>query len=87
VINLGGDRPVTLWSVIEQISEMLGRRAEIERRPIHPADVPATWADVAKARQLIGWTPQVSVEEGLRRSVQWYRDHRDVALPLVLGDV
>jgi UDP-glucuronate 4-epimerase len=86
VINLGGDRPVKLSMVIDEISRLLGREARIERRPVHPADVPATWADVTKARQMLGWTPQVAIEEGLRRSVLWYLDNRAVALPLELGD-
>jgi len=69
VINLGGDRPVRLSAIIEQISQLVGRPAQIEHRPAHPADVPATWAHVAKARQLLDWSPQVPIEEGLRRSV------------------
>ena len=86
VINLGGDRPVRLSTIIEQISELLGRKPTIEYGPAHPADVPATWADVSKANRLLGWSPQISVEEGLRRSVQWYRDNRQMILPLELGD-
>ncbi len=86
VVNLGGDRPVKLSAIIEQISALLGRPAEIDRRAAHPADVPATWADVTKARQLIGWSPQVPIEEGLRRSVAWYRENREFVLPLELGD-
>jgi nucleoside-diphosphate-sugar epimerase len=85
-INLGGDRPVRLSSIIDQIAELLGREPLIEHRPAHPADVPATWADVGKAGQLLGWSPQISVEEGLRRSVEWYRQNREMILPLELGD-
>lgn len=86
VVNLGGDRPVRLSRVIEWISEQVGRPAKIEYRPAHPADVSATWADVGKARTLLGWSPQVSVEEGLRRSCDWYRDNRDMAVSLDLAD-
>ncbi len=86
VVNLGSDRPVALSSVIEQISALVGRPAHIDRRPPHPADVPATWADISKARSLLGWAPQVALEEGLARCVAWYQEHRDFVLPLPLGD-
>jgi nucleoside-diphosphate-sugar epimerase len=86
VINLGGDRPVRLSAVIQTISDLVGQTAKIDHRPAHPADVPATWADVAKAREVLGWTPEVPIEEGLRRSVQWYRENREMILPLELAD-
>ena len=86
VINLGGDRPVKLSAVIEQLAELLGKRPRIEYRPAHPADVPTTWADIDKAARLLDWSPQISLEEGLRRSVAWYRKNRETVLPLELGD-
>jgi UDP-glucuronate 4-epimerase len=86
VINLGGDQPTRLSAVIEQIAELVGRQPRIEYRPAHPADVPATWAEIGKARRLLGWSPQISVEEGLRRSVAWYQENRSTVLPLELGD-
>ncbi|MFH1919944.1 MAG: NAD-dependent epimerase/dehydratase family protein, partial [Planctomycetota bacterium] len=86
VINLGGDRPVRLSAVIDEIAELVGREPVIERRDAHPADVPATWADIQKAHDLLAWSPEVAVEEGLRRSVQWYRENRDAMLPVELGD-
>ena len=86
VINLGGDRPVRLSAVIDQIAELTGNRPKIDHHPAHAADVPATWADVTKAREMLGWSPEVTVEEGLRRSVQWYRDNRVTVLPLELGN-
>jgi nucleoside-diphosphate-sugar epimerase len=86
IVNLGGDRPVRLSAIIDQIASLVGRSPRIERRPAHPADVPATWADISKARQLLGWWPEVPVEEGLRRCVEWYRENRATVLPLDLGD-
>ncbi len=86
VVNLGGDRPVRLSAIIDQIAALLGRQPRIEHRPAHPADVPATWANVTKARQLLGWSPQVPIEDGLRRSVDWYLANREMALPLELGE-
>lgn len=86
VINLGGDRPVALSAVIDQIAALAGKSPQYDRRPVHPADVPATWADIGKARRLLNWAPEVSVEEGLRRSFHWYRDNRAMAVRLKLGD-
>ena len=85
VINLGSDRPVSLRKVISFLQELLGRDAVIIQKPVHPADVSATWADIAKARALLGWEPRTSLEEGLRRTVNWYLQHRswvrEVPLP------
>ncbi len=86
VINLGGDRPVAMTTIIEQIAALLGKRPVLDRRPAHPADVPATWANIAKANRLLGWSPEISIEEGLRRTVDWYRENRSLALALDLGD-
>ena len=86
VINLGGDRPVLLSAIIDQIAELTGNRLQIEYRPIHPADVPTTWADVSKAAALLDWRPEISIEEGLRRSVEWYMENREMARSLELLD-
>lgn len=86
VINLGGDRPVRLSYVIEQIVRLVGREPVIQYRPAHPADVPATWANVAKARDLLNWQPQVAIEEGLRRTAEWYQTNRAEILPIEVGE-
>ena len=65
VINLGSDRPVKLNHVIQLIEQYLGKKAQIEFQPRHPADVQATWADITRARELLGWRPLVSIEEGI----------------------
>jgi nucleoside-diphosphate-sugar epimerase len=86
VINLGGDRPVLLSAIIEQIGVLTGSEVRIEYRPAHPADVPTTWADVSKAARLLRWRPEIAIEEGLRRSVEWYYANRDLARSLELVD-
>lgn len=86
VINLGGDRPVELAAVIAKIEELVGRKATIERRPAHPADVAATWADISKAKRLLGWSPQCPVEEGLARCVEWYVQERAVMRTIELNE-
>jgi nucleoside-diphosphate-sugar epimerase len=82
VINLGGDRPVRLSAVIDEIAHLTGRVPRIEYRPAHRADVRATWADIGKAGRLLDWRPEVGLAEGLARSVEWYRQHRELALAL-----
>ena len=84
VINLGSDRPHRLSSVISMIEGMVEKEAVIERRPMHPADVKATWADISKAKSLLGWEPRQSLEDGLRAAVEWYEANREIADSLKL---
>jgi UDP-glucuronate 4-epimerase len=73
IINLGGAHPVTLSDLVAAVEKATGRTAVLDRRPDQPGDVPATYADVTKAERLLGFKARVSLEEGLRRSVEWYR--------------
>jgi len=72
VINLGGNRPHTLCELIGLIEKYLGKKAVIKRSPSHKADMKATWADITKAKKILGWQPKVSLEEGIRRTVNWH---------------
>jgi UDP-glucuronate 4-epimerase len=86
VINLGSDRPLRLDHIIRQISTLFGREPVVRYRPAHPADVPATWANIEKAHRLLDWSPHVSIEEGLRRTAEWYRENRDEILLVAVAD-
>jgi UDP-glucuronate 4-epimerase len=79
IINLGSDQPYSLRSVISMVESYTGHEALIERYPFHSADVMVTWADVTKARELLEWQAQVSMEEGLKNSVAWYEENRSWA--------
>lgn len=79
IINLGSDRPVPLNRVISILEELLGKKAKVVHKPAHPADVPATWADISRARELLGWEPKISLEEGLKNAVDWYIANRSWA--------
>ena len=77
IINLGGGRnPVSLNTIISKLEELLGKKAKIDHKPFHVADLMETWADISKAKNLLGWEPQVSLDEGLEESVQWYMDNQ-----------
>ena len=77
IINLGGDRRVVLADVISMIEERLGKKARIEYAPAHPADSRSSWADIKQAGRLLDWQPEVSFEEGIRRTVEWYQENRE----------
>lgn len=73
VFNLGESRTVELRELIALLESELGRKAIVERQPAQPGDVPQTFADVSKARRLLGYDPQVDIAEGIRRFLDWYR--------------
>ena len=78
VINLGGGRnPISMLKVIELIEQALGKTAVISGQPPSAADMKETWSDIAKAGRLLGWTPQVTPEDGFRLTVDWYVQNRE----------
>lgn len=72
VINLGSDRPVVLLDAVRVIEELMGCRAQIRWEQAHAADMPATWADIGKARKLLDWAPRTTLNDGLVALVGWY---------------
>lgn len=76
VFNLGSDQPVVLMEAIRLIEKLVGRAAQLEFRPRHPADVLATWADITRARADLGWQPTVTTQQGIENLVRWYQAHR-----------
>lgn len=84
IINLGGDRPAPLTYVISEIERHAGKKARLNRCPPDPADIKATWADITRAREVLGWNPQVTLESGLESCVRWYLDNRDWAKEIAL---
>ena len=77
IFNLGGgNNPISLNQIIEWIEESLGKKAIIENKPFHKADMKSTWADISKADELLGWKPQVDIKEGVENCVQWYRENQ-----------
>ena len=78
-INLGYGRPVQLNEVIRLVEEGVGEKAIIEYQERHPADPMTTWANIVRAREVLDWTPAIGIEEGIRRTVEWYRANREWA--------
>jgi len=77
VMNLGGGQnPISLNTVISGIETRLGKKAAIDNRVFHKADILETWADISKAKRLLGWEPKISFNEGLEKTIQWYEDNR-----------
>jgi nucleoside-diphosphate-sugar epimerase len=77
VVNLGNSNPHELKEMISLIEEHLGKKARIKQLEFQKTDMMATWADVRKAKKLLGWEPKVSLAEGIRRTVEWYVDNRE----------
>ena len=73
ILNLGGSQTTSLADLIALLERHLRRKATIEEKPAQPGDVVATFADVSKARRLLGYDPKVAVGEGVARFVEWYR--------------
>ena len=74
VINLGESRTVELRELISLLEKELRATAKIERQPLQPGDVPQTFADITKARQILGYDPQTQIEDGIRKFVAWFRE-------------
>ncbi|MBI5235088.1 MAG: GDP-mannose 4,6-dehydratase [Deltaproteobacteria bacterium] len=72
IVNLGGANTVELREVIKIIERCLGRKADVRYKEAVPGDVPITFADVTKAKKLLGFAPKVRIEEGIERYIQWF---------------
>ena len=76
IINLGGHETIKINELIHSLEELIGRKATIERYPANAAEMAASWADVRKAKALLGWEPQVGLKEGIANLVDWYHAER-----------
>jgi nucleoside-diphosphate-sugar epimerase len=79
IFNLGGHEVITINRLIRLLEETIGKKAEVQYGPLNPADMFTNWADVSKAGRMLGWEPQVSLQEGARRLVDWYNAERSWA--------
>lgn len=75
IVNIAGGQPVSLPYFIDCIEKRLGQKAIRNLMPMQTGDVPATWADHRLLEALTGFRPAISVEEGVARFVDWFREH------------
>jgi UDP-glucuronate 4-epimerase len=76
IINLGESQTIELRDLIRRLERVIGRPAVINALPAEPGDVSITYADVSKARALLGYVPSTPIDAGLERFVAWYRVER-----------
>jgi len=78
IYNIGNNKPVELMKFIEVIEDTLGRKAEKEFLDLQPGDVPATFADVDNLINDVGFKPSTSIEYGIKKFIDWYKDYYHV---------
>ncbi len=85
IINLGGHEQISMNDLVKLFEEKTGKKANLEYLPIHKADVRANLADSTKAIELLNWEPQVSLDGGVSRLVNWYKTERTWASQVKTG--
>ena len=80
IINLGNHYSVSLMQLINMLEKVTGKNAVIEKLPEQPGDVPKTFADIQKARELLGYNPSTSLQAGLKKFYDWYVQNQAVLL-------
>lgn len=78
VFNLGNHRPEQLMNLISILEKELGKKAQIKLLPMQPGDVVSTYADISEATVQLGFSPKVTLEEGIGKFVRWYKDYYHV---------
>ena len=77
IINLGGHEVITMNELIRMLEQKIGIKAQLDLYPRHPADMMTNQADVSKAKSLLDWDPQVSLDEGIGKLIEWYQQERE----------
>lgn len=76
IINIGNAKPTSLIKLLALIEKKLGKKAQVKTRPSNHMSVEKTSADIRKAKKILGWKPEVSLEEGIERFTKWLRQNR-----------
>ncbi|MDO9546231.1 MAG: GDP-mannose 4,6-dehydratase [Pelolinea sp.] len=79
IINLGGHESISINDLIKKFETAIGKPAKIEYSPANPADMSASWANVEKAKRLLGWSPKFTLDEGIQQVANWYQQEYDWA--------
>src|SRR5512137_1888560 len=83
IINLGGHEAISINQMIVMLEELIGNKARVVHHPAYRADILANWADISKAKRLLGWEPQMDLINGMRRLVDWYHAERNWASKII----
>lgn len=75
ILNLGNSSPVSLKEMIETIGQALEIKPDIEQLPMQPGDVERTYADISKAKSLIGYEPKTTFKDGIKKFTDWYKEN------------
>ena len=75
ILNIGNSSPISLKEMINIIGKTLNVKPKINQLPMQPGDVERTYADISKAKRLIGYEPKTSFEEGIKKFVEWYKEN------------
>ena len=78
VLNIGNNNPIKLNDFIKEIEKNLSKKAIINYLPLQPGDVPETYADTTLLRKLTGFVPKVSIHEGIKEFVNWYKKYYEI---------
>ncbi|MDB6170126.1 MAG: NAD-dependent epimerase/dehydratase [Verrucomicrobia bacterium] len=78
IFNIGHNRPVEVLLFVRMLEQLLGRTAQVELLPPQPGDMLETGADISRLHAAIGFTPRVSLDDGLRHFVEWFKTYHDV---------
>jgi len=81
IFNLGDNRPIDLLYLIQLLEDALGMRAIKEMLPMQLGEVLETYADIEKSRKMLDFQPKVSLEEGIIRFIEWYREYYSIKTP------
>jgi len=73
IINLGNNNPIKLREFIKSLEKIIKRKAKIQKMPTQSGDVEKTWANIVKAKELLGWKPKTRFEKGLNKYVLWLK--------------
>ncbi|MEO0202371.1 MAG: SDR family NAD(P)-dependent oxidoreductase [candidate division WOR-3 bacterium] len=84
IINIGNDEDNELLELISKISEILNKEPKLVFEPFHKADIYETKADIQKARKILKWEPRIKIEDGLKKTIDWFIENRDFVLKLKL---
>lgn len=80
IFNLGESRTISLNEMVTILEKVIGKKARLKVLPMQPGDVKRTYADITKARKILGYHPVTAFEDGIEKFVQWYKEYNKLSL-------